>query len=56
MSFPDASSILLVIAAILALLSLRGYLSERRLLPQHKTWLTVAGIFLFVSVAVRLIG
>jgi hypothetical protein len=53
---PTADWILLAIAAILAAISLRGYLRTGRLLPQHKTWLTISAIFIVVSIASGLLS
>lgn len=54
MNIPSADLILLGIAAVLVALSVRGYLRAGKLLPQHKTWLIVAAIFVAVSIATAL--
>jgi len=54
MTFPAADLILVAIAIVLVVLSARGYRREGRLASQHKTWLTVAGIFVAVVILLRL--
>lgn len=53
---PKAAWMLLAIAAILGIITLGGYLRAGRLLPQHRTWLTIAALFIVVSIASALLS
>ena len=52
MNFPSAGIILLVIAAILLTLTARGYIRDRKITPQDRTWLIISAIFIVVTLVV----